>query len=183
MCAVRDLDRTRSGRAGVAVPGRGERAGRDLSSTEQTSRGEEEHERGRFDGVKDRLREFRARIEERPTVRRTYRVAIGVLGTLVLAAGIVAIPYPGPGWAIVFVGLAILASEFAWAKRVLHFAKGKYDAWTDWLGRQSLVVKLLVLGATALIVVATLWLLNAFWLVAGWVGLQEWTWLQSPILG
>jgi uncharacterized protein (TIGR02611 family) len=129
------------------------------------------------------MREFRARLDERPTARRTYRIAIGVLGTLVLAGGLVAIPYPGPGWAIVFVGLAILASEFAWAKRVLHFARGKYDAWTDWLGRQNLLVKFLVLAATALIVVATLWLLNAFWLVAGWVGLQEWTWLQSPILG
>ncbi|MCE3555335.1 TIGR02611 family protein [Pseudonocardia sp. RS11V-5] len=183
MCAVRDLDRTGSGRPGLADPGRGERAGGDLSSTEQTSRGGPEHERGRFDGVKDRLRKFRARIDERPTARRTYRVGIGVLGTLVLAGGIVAIPYPGPGWAIVFVGLAILASEFTWAKRVLTFAKGKYDAWTAWLGRQNLFVKLLVLAATGLVVVATLWLLNAFWLVAGWVGLQEWTWLQSPILG
>jgi uncharacterized protein (TIGR02611 family) len=112
-----------------------------------------------------------------------WRIGVGVLGTLVLAGGIVAIPYPGPGWAIVFVGLAILASEFAWAKTVLRFAKGKYDAWTAWLGRQNLLVKVLVLAATAAIVVATLWLLNAFWLVAGWVGLREWTWLQSPILG
>jgi uncharacterized protein (TIGR02611 family) len=106
-----------------------------------------------------------------------------VLGTLVLVAGIIMIPYPGPGWAVVFVGLAILASEFAWAKRVLHYAKGKYDAWTAWLGRQNLFVKLLVLALTGAIVLATLWLLNALWLVAGWVGLQEWTWLQSPILG
>lgn len=106
-----------------------------------------------------------------------------MLGTLVLVGGIVAIPYPGPGWAIVFVGLAILASEFAWAKKVLHFAKGKYDAWTDWLGRQNLVVKLLVLAATGLIVLATLWLLNALYLVAGWVGLEEWTWLRSPFFG
>jgi uncharacterized protein (TIGR02611 family) len=103
-----------------------------------------------------------------------------VLGTLVLAVGIVAIPYPGPGWAIVFVGLAILASEFHWARRVLHYARGRYDAWTDWLGRQSLLVRLAVLGLTGLVVVTTLYLLNAFYLVAGWVGLSEWTWLQSP---
>ncbi|MFR9803004.1 TIGR02611 family protein [Pseudonocardia sp. RS010] len=183
MRAVRDLDRTGSGRPGDADPGRGERAGRDLSSTEQASRSEDEHEDGRSHGIKGRLREFRARIDERPTARRTYRVAIGVLGTVVLAGGIVAIPYPGPGWAIVFVGLAILSSEFAWARRVLHYSRGKYDAWTDWLGRQNLFVKLLVLTATGLVVVATLWLLNAFWLVAGWSGLQGWTWLQSPVLG
>lgn len=82
-----------------------------------------------------------------------------------------------------FAGLAILASEFAWARRVLHYARGKYDAWTEWLKRQSLPVRLAVLGLTGLIVVTTLYLLGAFYLVAGWVGLQEWTWLQSPLFG
>jgi len=128
-------------------------------------------------------RGFRARLDERPTLRLAWRVAVAVVGLAVLALGIIAIPYPGPGWLIVFAGLAILASEFEWAQRVLHYARGKYDAWTDWLGRQSLPVKVLVLTATALIVVATLWLLNAFWLVAGWVGLHDWTWLRSPLLG
>lgn len=98
-----------------------------------------------------------------------------------LVLGVLAIPYPGPGWAIVFVGLAILASEFTWAKRVLRYARGRYDAWTAWLGRQSTVVRLLVLAATGLIVLATLWLLGALHLVAGWVGLGGWTWLRSPL--
>ena len=138
---------------------------------------------GERPGLRARVRAFRERIDERPGARRAWRVGVGVLGAVVLAGGILAIPYPGPGWAIVFVGLAILASEFEWAKKVLRFAKGKYDAWTGWLKRQHWTVQLLVLAATGLIVVATLWLLNAFWLVAGWVGLREWTWLQSPILG
>jgi uncharacterized protein (TIGR02611 family) len=101
----------------------------------------------------------------------------------VLAAGIVMIPYPGPGWVVVFAGLAILATEFHWARRVLRFARGKYDAWTEWLGRQSLVVRLAVLAATGLVVLATLYLLNALYLGAGLVGLGEWTWLQSPFFG
>lgn len=100
-----------------------------------------------------------------------------------LAAGVVAIPYPGPGWLIVFAGLAILASEFAWAKRVLHVARGKYDAWTEWLGQQSLMVRLAVLAATGLIVLATLYLLGALYMGAGWVGLERWTWLQGPFSG
>lgn len=105
---------------------------------------------------------------------------MGVVGAVVLALGIVAIPYPGPGWLIVFAGLAVLASEFAWAKRVLRYARDKYDAWTDWLGRQSVVVRLAVLTATGLVVLATLYLLGALHLVAGWVGLGGWAWLQSP---
>lgn len=106
-----------------------------------------------------------------------------MVGTAVLVAGIIAIPYPGPGWLIVFAGLAILATEFAWAKRVLKYARGKYDAWTEWLGRQHWTVKVLALLATGAIVLATLWLLNALFLVAGWVGLEHWTWLKSPIFG
>ena len=131
--------------------------------------------------MRGRVRAWRARIDERPALRKTYKTGVGVLGTVVLALGILAIPYPGPGWAIVFVGLAILASEFTWAKRVLHYARGKYDAWTDWLRRQSVPVRLAVLALTGLVVLATLWLLGALYLVAGWVGLDGWTWLRSPL--
>lgn len=98
--------------------------------------------------------------------RHTKRIAIAVAGTVVLLAGIIAIPYPGPGWLIVFAGLAILATEFAWARRVLDFAKGYYDTWTVWLKAQSPVVRVSVLVATGLIVVLTLWLLNVFGFIA-----------------
>ena len=60
--------------------------------------------------------------------RQTKKVIIGNVGGVVLLVGIVAIPYPGPGWLIVFSGLAILSTEFAWAKRILHYSRGKYDA-------------------------------------------------------
>ncbi len=127
------------------------------------------------------FRGWRSRIDHNPTMRSSYRIVIGTVGTIVLIVGIIAIPYPGPGWLIVFAGLGILATEFAWARRVLRFTRRKYDAWTAWLGRQSMPVRLLVLGLTGLIVVLTLYLLNAFSLLAGWVGLEQWTWLQSPL--
>lgn len=94
--------------------------------------------------------------------RKIKRTAIGIVGGLVLVVGIIAIPYPGPGWLIVFTGLAILATEFAWAQRVLDFAKGKYDLWTEWLKRQHVAVRILVLVLTGLVVLLTLWLLNVF---------------------
>lgn len=37
--------------------------------------------------------------------------------------GVVALVAPGPGWLIIFTGLGILASEFAWAARLLRQAK------------------------------------------------------------
>ena len=105
---------------------------------------------------------------------------MGVVGALVLAAGIVAIPYPGPGWLIVFAGLGILASEFTWAQRVLHFVRVRYDRFMDWFGRQGLVVKTVALVLTFAVVVGTLWVLGTFGLVGGWFGFEQ-DWLQSPI--
>jgi Putative transmembrane protein (PGPGW) len=57
--------------------------------------------------------------------RNIKRILITILGILVILIGIVLIPLPGPGWAIVFGGLAILATEYVWAQRVLAFAKRK----------------------------------------------------------
>jgi uncharacterized protein (TIGR02611 family) len=51
------------------------------------------------------------------------RVIVGVIGGLVTLVGVVALIAPGPGWLIIFTGLGILASEFAWAARVLSSAK------------------------------------------------------------
>jgi tellurite resistance protein TerC len=54
------------------------------------------------------------------TARITYeiarRIAILVVGSTVLAVGIVMIVAPGPAIVVIPVGLAILGVEFAWAK-------------------------------------------------------------------
>jgi len=52
------------------------------------------------------------------------RILVGFIGGLVTLVGVVALVTPGPGWLIVFTGLGILATEFAWAARVLTSAKG-----------------------------------------------------------
>lgn len=129
---------------------------------------------------KSRLEALRKRLDGRPTLRLLFKIGVAVVGTSVLVLGIVLIPYPGPGWLVVFAGLAILATEFSWAGRLLSYARARYDRWTRWLAGQHWVVKLLVLTATALVVAALLWLLGVLWTVAGWVGLDTWTWLRSP---
>jgi uncharacterized protein (TIGR02611 family) len=123
---------------------------------------------------------LRAKLDGNPGLRALYRIGVAVVGGTVLAAGLVLIPYPGPGWLVVFAGLAILATEFVWARWLLGHARSRYDAWTRWLGRQAWPVKLLVLAATAAVVLLTLWLLDMFGLVADWIGV-DWTWLQSPL--
>ncbi|HEY2195799.1 MAG TPA: TIGR02611 family protein [Actinomycetospora sp.] len=137
---------------------------------------------GRLQRVRVRLRAFRARVKARPWWNLAWRIAIGVLGTAVLVLGLIAIPYPGPGWLIVFAGLGILATEFTWAGRLLRFVRRYYDRWVAWVRRQNRVVQALLGLATLAVVLTTLWLLDALWLVARLVGLGHWTWLHSPIM-
>ncbi len=41
-----------------------------------------------------------------------------IVGFAVVGAGIIMLITPGPGWAGIFIGFAILATEFAFAERV-----------------------------------------------------------------
>jgi uncharacterized protein (TIGR02611 family) len=53
-----------------------------------------------------------------------WRASIKVIaGFGVLLAGIVMLAVPGPGWLTIAAGLAILAAEFAWARRALDSIK------------------------------------------------------------
>ncbi|HEY4757645.1 MAG TPA: PGPGW domain-containing protein [Chthoniobacterales bacterium] len=54
-------------------------------------------------------------LESRPRLRRFL---IGTIGFSIVLIGLVMIVLPGPAFIILPLGLAILASEFAWARRV-----------------------------------------------------------------
>jgi uncharacterized protein (TIGR02611 family) len=47
----------------------------------------------------------------------TWKVAVAVVGSAVTLAGLVMLATPGPGWAGILLGLAILSTEFEWAAR------------------------------------------------------------------
>jgi uncharacterized protein (TIGR02611 family) len=51
------------------------------------------------------------------TPRPVRKVLVIVAGTLVLIAGVIMLAIPGPGWATIFLALAIFATEFAIANR------------------------------------------------------------------
>lgn len=123
---------------------------------------------------------WRDGIRRRPAAELTYRIAVGVVGLVILVVGIIAIPYPGPGWAIVFVGLAILATEFEWARRLLAYTRRRYDAVMAWFRRQGLGVQALGAAVTAAVVLTTLWLFGVLGWAAGMLGFER-AWLNSPI--
>lgn len=127
-------------------------------------------------------RKCRYVIRANPRLNIVYRVIVGVVGSAVLLVGLITIPYPGPGWLTVFLGLAILATEFEWAQRLLHYARGRYDRWMAWMKVQPRWVQALFGLATCAVVLATLWLFGLWAMVAGWFGIEA-AWLNSPIFG
>jgi uncharacterized protein (TIGR02611 family) len=115
------------------------------------------------------MRAWRESIRRRPTAYRFYRAAIGVVGGAIVVGGLALIPLPGPGWVIVFVGLAVLATEFVWAERLEKFARRQVKAWTHWLGRQPIMIRLLFGVLTLVFVVAVIYALFAVSGVPGFV--------------
>lgn len=76
------------------------------------------------------------------------RIVVAVIGGTILLGGIIMLVTPGPGVAIILLGLAILAIEFTWAKlwldKVRHSVtpegreqlRGHYTRLRDrWFGR------------------------------------------------
>lgn len=111
--------------------------------------------------------------------RHTKRITIAIVGALVVLIGIVLIPYPGPGWLVVFAGFTILATEFEFAAKALEWLRGRYDLWVEWLQRQPRIVRLLVLSFTGLVIIVTVWLLNTFGILNTLLHLNQ-SWLRSP---
>jgi len=57
------------------------------------------------------------------TLLQAKRIIVAVAGFTVLAIGIAMIVLPGPAVIVIPIGLGILATEFIWAKRLLHSVK------------------------------------------------------------
>jgi tellurite resistance protein TerC len=57
------------------------------------------------------------------SLRVARKIVVAVVGSTVLAAGIALIVLPGPAIVVIPLGLAILATEFLWARRLLRRVK------------------------------------------------------------
>lgn len=53
----------------------------------------------------------------------TWRGIILVAGLTIVGLGIFFLLFPGPGWAVIIFGLIVLATEYAWAQRILNPVK------------------------------------------------------------
>jgi uncharacterized protein (TIGR02611 family) len=93
---------------------------------------------------------------------------VAVLGLVVVVVGLIAVPAPGPGWLIVFIGVSIWASEFEWAQRLLYWGKDRLRDWQQWLQSKPWWVSALVALGTGAIVA------GVFWAYFAWTGSPSW---------
>ncbi|MEW2129884.1 TIGR02611 family protein [Streptomyces sp. NPDC005435] len=70
-------------------------------------------------------------IKRRRALHVSWQVGVFLVGLAVVAAGVVMLPLPGPGWAVIFGGMMIWATEFVWAQLVLRWTKRKVTAATQ----------------------------------------------------
>jgi uncharacterized protein (TIGR02611 family) len=120
--------------------------------------------------------EWRRKIRANPHSHMIYRIAVGIVGLLIVTLGLIMVPFPGPGWLVVFLGLAIWASEFEWAQRLLQRARAALHSWATWLRPQPWWVKGLTLLLTAVAVALIFWLLFLISGVPGFLpdAIEEW---------
>jgi uncharacterized protein (TIGR02611 family) len=64
-------------------------------------------------------------VQRSGSLHAVWRGGVFVVGLAVVAGGVVLLPLPGPGWLVIFGGMAIWGTEFAWAQRVLFWTKQK----------------------------------------------------------
>jgi uncharacterized protein (TIGR02611 family) len=126
-----------------------------------------EHSR-RHRGPAARYRAFRRGLQVNPLLDLTWRIGVLTVGGLVVATGIALLALPGPGWATIFVGFMILASEFAWARRSLDWAKerarsAQVKAMAPEVRRRNQVLSVVV---ATMIVGAVVW----YWQTHGFPG-------------
>jgi len=59
------------------------------------------------------------------TLKQAKRLIVAVVGFTVLLVGVAMIVLPGPAFIVIPLGLAILATEFVWARNLLKKIKEK----------------------------------------------------------
>ncbi len=72
------------------------------------------------------MREFLQRLITRlglDTMPRLRKTLVAIIGSTMVLFGLLLIVLPGPAVIVIPLGLAILASEFTWARRVLKRGK------------------------------------------------------------
>jgi uncharacterized protein (TIGR02611 family) len=62
------------------------------------------------------------------SAKLVWRILVLIVGLVLLLAGIIMIVTPGPAVVFIPLGLGVLATEFRWARKLLHRVRPMIDA-------------------------------------------------------
>jgi uncharacterized protein (TIGR02611 family) len=94
-------------------------------------------------------------------VRALRRTAVTVVGLGVVGLGIVLLPLPGPGFLVIVAGLAVLATEYVWARRALERSRARARQAAAAATRNRWTTTLTVLCAVAMVGLGLAFVLDA----------------------
>ena len=99
---------------------------------------------------------FRNWIRKTPAGRMAWRLIIGFIGGGVTVLGAVLLVAPGPGVLVLLAGLGILATECAWAGRIMMHTKQMASKAAERTGMKPWVKYFLVAGGAVFSIIAIL---------------------------
>ncbi|MCS0636233.1 TIGR02611 family protein [Streptomyces sp. LP05-1] len=95
-------------------------------------------------------------IKRRRTLHLSWQVGVFLVGLAVVGAGVAMLVLPGPGWVVIFGGMAIWATEFVWAQLVLRWTKRKVTEAAQRALDPRVRRRNIILTATGLVIIAVL---------------------------
>ncbi|MFE7012476.1 TIGR02611 family protein [Streptomyces sp. NPDC057651] len=95
-------------------------------------------------------------IKARRALHLSWQVGVFVVGLAVVVAGVIMLPLPGPGWLVIFGGMAIWATEFVWAQLVLRWTKRKVTEATQRALDPAVRRRNIILTSVGVVVIAVL---------------------------
>ena len=103
---------------------------------------------------------LRTWIRKTPAGRLAWRLFIGFIGGGITVLGAVLLVAPGPGVLVLLAGLGILATEFAWAGRLMMETKRMANKAAERTGMKPWIKYFLVAGGAVFSIIAILFYYN-----------------------
>jgi uncharacterized protein (TIGR02611 family) len=85
-----------------------------------------------------------------------WKVGVFMVGLAVIAGGVVLLPLPGPGWLVIFGGVAVWGTEFVWAQLALRWTRRMVTTAARRAADPRVRRRNIVIGSVAAAVVAAL---------------------------
>jgi len=126
-------------------------------------------------------RRLQERLHANPVTGLLTKVVVTVVGVGVILAGLVMMVAPGPGVVAILAGLAILGTEYHWARRLLHGLRVGAARAAERARAVDPAVRRRRIGQAVATVVTVIGGVAAYVWLAGWPiwAVRGWNWVQG----